>query len=473
MPTEQELRAQLVRCSKVLDERAKEAAILDNYRIGKPPLPPFVQDTGLTKAYRMLMQLAGSNWPGLIVEAVEERLEVQGVRFGDEDADDEVWGLWQDNGLDAESSVLHDSVLTTGRGFAIVWGDGSSDPQPKVTYEHSSLCVVEYEPGSRVRRAALRRWRDGGKWYANLYTPDFVYKFESDGEDVPTEGEKWKRRDVAGEEWPLPNPLNEVPVVEFAVNRSLRPAPFGSGCGEFATNLPHIDRINYKVFSGLVALTWSGFPLRYVIGDPIMYEKQDDGTDDKTKPIPPFKALASAVAQFTNPDAKVGQLPEANIGNYSPEMDIKHLAALTKTPTYYLLGEMVNISADGIRAGEGALISKCRKHHRSLGESHEDVSRLMLRVKDPNDPRGKDQNAQIIWKDPESRSLAERADAATKLASINMPWQVIGSLVLGMTPQEIRRVDSQRGSEVLGELLKQAQPQNANGAAPATVAPVA
>jgi hypothetical protein len=90
---------------------------------------------------------------------------------------------------------------------------------------------------------------------------------------------------------------------------------------------------------------------------------------------------------------------------------------------------------------------------RSLGESWEDVTRLALRVKNPDDPRGQDAQAQIIWKDPESRSLAERADAAVKLASINMPWQTIGSMVLGMTPQEIARADADRGSDVLSSLL--------------------
>lgn len=455
-PLATDLQTQVKRYSDALTVRAAEAKTLDDYREGIFPPPPFVQDTGLTRAYRMLMELSGSNWPGLIVSAVEERLEVQGIRFGDSTQDDEeAWELWQENGLDAESSMFHDSILTTGRGFAVVWGDGSADPNPRVTLEHSSMCIVEYEPGSRKRKGALRRWTDGEDWYANLYTEEALYKFVSRGENLPDQPDGWQKRDVPGENWPLPNPLTEVPVVEFAVNRTLRPSTYGTACGEFSTNLRHIDRINYKVFSGLVALTWSGFPLRYVIGDPILYEKDSEGKDNKSKPVKPFDSLASSVAQFANPDAKVGQLPEANMQNYVPEMDIKHLAALTKTPAYYLLGEMVNISADGIRAGEGGLISKVRRHHRTLGESWEDTTRLMFKVKDPQDPRGQDQQAQVIWRDPESRSLAERADAATKLASVNMPWQAIAEIVLGLTPQEIRRIGAERDTEqVIGALTQ-------------------
>lgn len=459
MPTADELLSQLKRLSAVLDERVPRVRELDNYRDGRYPLPPLVQEARVTRAYRTLMSMTDSDWPKLIVDSVEERLEVQGVRFGNKKADDEAWEMWQENGLDAESSVLHDSALTDGRAYAIVWSD-ESDENPEITLEHASLCAVEYDRGTqRRRKAAIRRWYEGNRWYATLYTPEKLYKFQSNGEgkDLPREGgADWESR-----QQDLDNPLGEVPVVEFAVNRTLRPSPFGTACGEFEPNLRHVDRIHYKIFCGLVALTWSGFPLRALIGDPIL--RDDDGN-----PIKPFDAIQSSIVQLENPDAKLIQLPEARIDNYSPEMDIKHLAALTKTPAHYLLGEMVNLSADAIRAAEAGLISKVRRHHRSLGEAWEDVIRLAFRVRDPDDPRGTDPKAQIIWKDPESRSLAERADAATKLASINMPWQVIGSYVLGMTPQEISQADAQRGSDVLSAFLSTPQTQNGSPVAQPT-----
>lgn len=455
MPTEDELRFQLKRYSDVLNARLGPASLLDDYYDGVHPYPPLVQEAKLKRAYRMLMELSPLNLPQAIVDATEASLEIQGVRFGDSEADKEVWELWQDNGLDAESGLLHQSVLTTGRAYAIVWGDGSPDPQPRVTLEHTSMCCVEYESGSRrKRRGALRRWKDGKRWYANLYRPEALYKFVFEGDDLPSEAVDWKRREVPDEQWPLSNPWGEVPVVEFAINRTLRPGSFGTAWGDFARNLPHLRRIDYKVFSGLVALTWSGFPLRYVIGDPIVYEKNEDGTDDKTKPVPPFDALVSSVAQFTNKDAKVGQLVEADVSNYSAEDDIKHLAAVTATPLFHLLpGAMINIAEPAVRAGQDAHVAKVKRYHRPLGEAWEDVTRLMLRVRDPDDPRAQDTSCEIDWKDPEHRSLAEQADAATKLASINVPLQVIMSKVLQMTPREISRADAQAAASVMTQLL--------------------
>ena len=450
MPDENELRAQLKRLGDELDRRVPIVSTLDDRYDGGYPLPPLVQEAKVTRAYRTLMDLAGSNWAKLIVDSVEERLEIQGIRFGDGQADEQAWDIFQSNGLDAESSMLHQSTLTDARAYAIVWGDGATDPEPKVTLEHASLCVCEYEAGSRRKAAAaLRRWKDGKRWYANLYRPEAIYKFQSqsDGDEIPVEAQSWVRREPDGEQWPLVNPFGDVPVVEFAVNRTLRPARFGTGVGEFEPNLRHMDRINYKMFCGLVALTWSGFPLRALIGDPIL--RDDDG-----KPLKPFDVVASELVQIENPDGKLVQLPEAKIDNYSPEMDIKHLAALTKTPASYLLPGMINLSDDAIRGMERALVAKAKRHHRSLGEAWEDVVRLALRVKDPDDPRGRDQSAQIIWTDPESRSLAERADAAVKLDAIGIPKGVIMSKVLGMTPQEIARAKTEGGDDILESLMR-------------------
>lgn len=472
MPTENELRAQLHRYSQVLNDRNSEAQLLDSMYDGAHPYPPLVQESEVKRAYKMIMEMVATNLPQAIVDASDASLEIQGVRFGDEEGDKAVWEMWQENGLDAESGLAHQATLTAGRAFALVWGDGSADPQPRITLEHASLCMVEYEPGSRrKRRGALRRWKDGKRWYANLYRPEAVYKFqgEQDSEDVPMEAARWQRRDVEGEAWPLPNPLGEVPVVELAINRTLRPNPYGNARGDFARNLPHINRINYKTFSGLVALTWSGFPLRYVIGDPILYQKNDDGTDDKSKPVPPFDAVASAVAQFTNKDAKVGQLPEANVSNYSAEDDIKQLAAVTATPLFHLLpGAMINIAEPAVRAGQDAHVSKIRRYQRPLGEGWEEITRLMLRVKDPNDPRGFDSSAEVDWKDPEHRSLSEVADAATKLASINVPLQTIMAKVLQMSPREIARAEEAQGGNLLTQIVAQAE-QNGNGAPPVAI----
>lgn len=454
MPTEADLLAELTSMSAELDKRARLAARLDQYHDGDHPVPDAVVQSKATKAYRLILDLADTNWPQLIVDSVDERLEVQGIALGDKELDKRAWEFWQVNALDADSSLTHQSALTTGRAFVIVWpseGGGA----PDITPEHASTCIVKYAPGSRrVRLAGLRRWEDEGRWYATLYRPEGVYKFHTKKHQNSNtySSTEWERRDVEGETWPLKNwaaPL--VPVVEVAVNRDLRPSPYGRAFGEFERNVGHIDRINFATFSQIVAMTWSGFPLRAVIGDPIV--RDDDGNALK-----PFNVAADELVQIENPEGKLLQLPEADLENYGKTIDryVQQLAAITKTPPHYLLGQLVNLSADAIRAAEAGLVSKVRRHQKRVGEAWEEVLRLSL-IAAGEEISTAAMSAQIIWKDPESRSMAERADAATKLKDI-LPWQALASKVLAATPQEIQEWSEQRGADALNALIAQPTP---------------
>ena len=432
-----------------LDERMRDVRKLDNYYEGDHPVPDHVREIKLEAEYRVLLKQAVTNWPKLIVDSVEERLEVTGFRFGEGyETDGDVWDIWQRNGLDADSGLVHDAALINGRAYAIVWADANGNAQ--IVPEHASTTVVAYDPQqSRKRLAALRRWKDGKRWYCTLYLPDGLYKFETVSDvSLPKKG-NWQIREVLDEPWPLPNPFGVVPVIEFQVNRMLKPSMFGQAEGEYENCVPIIDRINTTIFAGLLAQAYSSFPVRALIGDPIRLDADGNA-------VAPFQAAVNRLIQIENPDGKLVQLPESNLSNYInfAEMHVRHLAAITKTPAHYLLGDMVNLSADAIRAAEAGLISKIKKHHRSLGEAWEETMRLALLVENPSDARAQAINAEVKWRDPESRSQAEQADAAVKLATI-LPWQALAEKVLGATPQQIAQWEAQRASDALSALMSQ------------------
>lgn len=485
VPTEQEvLGAQLVSLSAELDRRVREHERLAPYDEGGCPIPQAIVEAKLQKAYRNLMPTSEAPWGSLVVDSVQDRLEVAGIRDvkGNEDAADAVWGLWQDNGMDSESKLAHRAALLDGRAFALVWpGD---DGTPEIHLDDATQMVVQYRPGSRRHRvAALRRWREGDRWFATLYRPDGLYKFQSaataaDASSAPPQkADGWERREVRGEAWPLPNPYDVVPVVEIAVNRRLKAGEFGFARGEYAHCTGLIDRINLLTFLGMVVAVWMGFPLRGVTGDKIRWLKDDDGKpllDDagRQRSAPPFEARPDSVAQFENPDAKVWQLPAADRKNLSVFAELDQLAVITKTPRHYFPLEqgMSNLSADAIRASEGGLHAKTTGHKASLGEGWEEVQRLgglMLA-----DPVRLSARAELLWKDHESRSLAERADAATKLASINgLPWQYIVEKALNATGDEIARLEGSVGGDALLRLVTAARtPTTAPAPAPAPAA---
>jgi len=470
---EQELTKQLKTLGNELDRRTRWHSILSAYYEGDAPLPTAVVKAKITAAYQILMPFASSNWAGLIVDSVQDRLELTGLRSEDKAADEAVWGAWQDNQMDSESKLAHNASLVDGRSFALVWPDEETG-KPCISLDDQSQMIVSYRDGSRrVRKAAMRRWIDDtGVPHATLYRPDGIYKFSGPKSAVEektssaigpltlggagpgtigrstemvinVEPGKWVPREVAGEPWPLPNPLNVVPVVEVAVNRRLKPGGFGYARGEFEHTTGHLDRINILTFLGLVVAFWMGFPLRALIGERIL-------KDDEGKPIAPFVAMADTVAQFENTEVKLEQYPAADLKNLSVEEHVKHLAAITKTPAHYLLAEMVNLSADAIRAAEAALAAKVTNHKASLGEGWEEVLRLLGQIAEPTvllSPR-----AEVLWADHESRSMAERADAALKLKDI-MPWQALAEKVLGASQNEIARWEAQRAGDGLASLV--------------------
>ena len=193
-------------------------------------------------------------------------MEVTGINSGDKAIDNQLWGVWQDNGMDAESKLAHNAALVAGRAFALVWPDDVTQ-QPEITLDNSSQMVIKYREGNRRKReAAMRFWtdEDDKRPYANLYLPDGIYKFVGPKNSTGIDGIQWMRREVADEDWPVENPYGIVTAVELPVNRRLKPGSYGYARGEYAHCTSLIDRINLLTFLGLIVAFWSGFPVRAV-----------------------------------------------------------------------------------------------------------------------------------------------------------------------------------------------------------------
>ena len=349
--------------------------------------------------------------------------------------------------MDAESKLAHNAALVSGRAFALVWPDSDTD-QPEITLDNSSQMVIKYREGNRRKReAAMRFWtdEDDKRPYANLYLPDGIYKFVGPKNSTGIDGIQWERREVPEEDWPVENPFGIVTAVELPVNRRLKPGSYGYARGEYAHCTSLIDRINLLTFLGLIVAFWAGFPVRAVIGDKII--RDDDG-----KPLPPFELGADQVVQLENPQAKLDSFTAADRGILSVYAELDQLAAITATPRHYLpLAQgMTNLSADAIRASEGSLIAKVPDHKASLGEGWEEVLRLSGMMLD--DPVDLSQRAELQWSDHETRSLAERADAAVKLKGV-LPESAIIEYVLNATASQMARWRTERAGDVMSTLL--------------------
>lgn len=426
--------------TKVLAERRPEIQVLHDYYDGEHPLP--CAPNQANEAYKRLATIAQLNLTALVVDSVVDRLEPIGVTFGAEAAND-VWETyWQANDLDAWSAALFLEALISKRAFALVWPgpDGVS-----ITPEMPSEVAVAYAPGSRRERvAAVKEFVADDRRFCTLWLPDSVHYWSAE----PRVGwEPWDGADVEdfttskANGVQVDNPMGRVPMVEFLAKPDLTGTPHG----EITPGVRRVqDRINKTVLDRLIAGEFTAFPQRYALGlEPL---------DEDGKP----RVLASGPNRtWIFPDAPaevtIGQLDAGDINPYllCEKADIEGLAAISKTPVYYLATSFANVGLETIAAAAAGHVKKIRGHCRMFGEAAEEVFRLALLA--DGDDRADDTSCQLEWADPELHTRAEMGDWAVKVNGIIPATEIWKGM--GATPQDVERFRAEMAAEALNNAL--------------------
>jgi hypothetical protein len=387
------------------------------------------------------------NWCRLVVDAVEERLNVTGFRFGDEAGDTDAWHIWQANGLDADSQLAHTESLINGVSYAFVWY--GEDDEPEISIEAPEQMIVAYEPGNRRRRrAALKKWlADDDTVFATLYMGDALWKFQG---RAPSSGTPvvagWEPREEPNEPWPLPNPLGVVPIIPIVNRPRLLPRHTTEGDSEITDVIPLQDAVNKILLDMLVASEFGAFRQRWTTG-------LDIPTDPDTNlPIEPFKPAVDRLWISENPETKFGEFGQTDLLPYTraAELFVQHIASQTRTPPHYFYLSGQFPSGESIKSAETGLVAKARRKMRHFGESWEAVMKLAFRIQ--GDDRAQFIGAETIWGDPESRTEGQHVDALLKLKTLGVPepqlWEDAG-----FSPQQIARFASMRAEQAYYDAL--------------------
>lgn len=413
-----------------LDADHERLKIHDDYYEGRHPLA-FATPKFKT-AFGSLFRAFADNWCQIVVDTCEERLNVQGFRFGeDTDADRDAWAVWQSNDLDAGAQLVHREALVAGRAYAIVWADAAG--RPRITPESPRQVAVTYAPGDRrTITAALKRWTDGGQAHASLFLPNRVVRLTAravDGVYVPASG--WTTVETHA------NPLGVVPVVEF----TNRPSLLGRGESEIAGVVPVQDAVNKLVADLLIASEYAAFRQRWVAG---MGEPTVD--PDTGVAVEPFEGSVGRLWYAEDGDTKFGEFEASDLTNYvgAIEMFVQHIASQSRTPPHYffLRGEFP--SGESIQSAEAGLVAKCRRKTTHFGDAWERVMRLAFAV--TGDPRADETSAETLWADVRTHTESEWADALAKRAALGVPRdQLLADL--GYSPQAIERFRTMRATD--------------------------
>ncbi len=432
---------------------------LESYYDGAHPLafagPEFLE------AFGGLFRAFADNWCGIVVNAVDERLKVEGFRVGDDpNADDTAKRLWEVNDLDTQSGMGHTSGLTAGAFYVVVW-PSDTENVPEITVESATGTIVECHPKIRRRRtAALRTWMDDdGYEHAELFLPDRVYCYRSKGKrtgvlTAPNRS-SWMIddhpdvRDKLDESGSMSNPFAPtIPVVEFLNSPRLHVSRQVGwfAHSELSSIIPLQDATNKLVADMLVASEFAAYPQRHLVG----YEADEDEETGATIQ-PKFENGPGKVWWLEDTDAKFGQFEAANLAAYvtAVEMMVQHIASLSSTPPHYLRASADRLSGESLKSAETGLVAKVRRKMTTLGAGWEEVMRLAGKVAEAPELANAVQ-METIWRDPETRTESEHVDAVVKKQALNVPdpqlWEE-----LGYSPEQVARFPAMRAeSEISG-----------------------
>ncbi len=454
--------------------RARRLQMLWNYLRGNPPLPEGAENA--REAYQAFQRKARSNFAELIVSAMSERMTPSGFRTAvDSDAtgDAEVGDLWTTAHLDTLSADVHDLMLALGEAFVIV---GPVDPDtgvPAVTREDPRFMVAEADPVNPNRLlAAMKVLRDdvAGEDRAYLYLPagdgrEFAevhvavrksspYELPGAGVRVPWNGVEPQspRLPFDGRSWSWDEersgvlPHKRIPVVRFE-NKY--------GLGEFETHIDLLDRINHQILQRMTIAVMQAFRQRAVKGLPLTYPAGHPQAGQEIDYAGIFTADPAALWQLPA-DAEMW---ESAVNDLTPilsavKADLEHLGAVTRTPLHMLSPAGVNQSAEGASLSREGLIFKVDDRIARTSHSWALVMSLML-LHAGQPERAELAKLRVIWAPTNRLSLAERADAATKLKDI-LPMRTLLIEVMGYTPAAADRIMTEKHDDLLFELEMQA-----------------
>lgn len=398
------------------------------YYAGEQPLS--YMDPELVRELGHRIRPVVLNWPRLVVDSLEERLDVEGFRFaGDTDASDLLWSWWQANDLDEQSSQGHIDALVQRRSFVIVGaGDSAGDP-PVITVESAEQVTASFDPRTRRVRSALKVWKDeeAGGEYGTLYLPDATHFFGTDERGAWVELDRDEHR------------LGVVPVVPL-VNRALTMKP--EGVSELADVVPISDAACKVATDMMIAAEFHAMPRRWVVG-----MGADEFTDAEGRPMSEWSRIAGRVWAHEDEAVKMGQFPEADLSNFHSTINAlaRLVASMAGLPVDFLgLATENPPSAEARRAGLERLVKRAERRQRAFGGSWERVMRVALLV------AGEDVDAtglETIWRDASTPTVAQKADAAVKLhAEGIVPTRQVRE-DLGYTQAQIERMETLDNAE--------------------------
>jgi hypothetical protein len=407
---------------------------LNSYYEGKQPLSYMAPE--LERELQETVRQVVVNWPRLVVDSVEERLDVEGFRFpGEPGADAELWRIWQANDMDEQSQQGHLDSLVMGRAYVVIGVRRDDDTTPLVTVESPLDMFAEFDPQTGEVRAAVKRWsedgEDGKVDHATLLLPG-----------VTSWWVKEKGLWIEDAEYPRDEHGIDEVMVEVLANRPRLKTP--NGVSDLADVIPISDAACKIATDMMVSAEYHATPRRVAFGF-----GEEDFVDANGRKVSAFSRIIGrmwATEKNRKEDgADVVQFSEASLSNFHATIELlaSLVASLSGLPPHFLGHATDNpASADGIRSAETRLVKRAERKQRRAGGTWERVNRKVMRIRDGAwNPDAR--SLETIWRDASTPTVAQKADAAVKLFTAKIVPLRQTREDMGYTQAQIKRMEEQ------------------------------
>lgn len=360
-----------------------------------------------------LARVARVNMIKYVVNARVQGFYVDGFRTPRSSDDAPAWRAWQRNKMDARQIGINRAALSYGAAYMTVL---PGEPTPVMRGVSPRDMTAVYGDDDDWPAFALERRRGG---VFRLIDDEAVHRLVV-GDDSPT-GVTLIRSDMHGAQI---DGRPVCPVIRFRETEDLDDPVVG--LVEPLTTLQ--DQINVTTFGLLVAQHYGAFRQRYVIG--WLAETESELLRVSAQRLLSFEDSPS--------ELQVGEFGQTDLKGYldSREASLRHMATVSQTAAHELLGQLVNLSADALAAAEKSHQRAVVENRTVLGEGYEQALNLAGQLM--GEPA--DDIAEVVWRDTESRSLAQVADALGKLVQmLGVPPEELWEKIPGTTQQEIER----------------------------------
>ncbi|MDJ0321666.1 hypothetical protein [Pseudarthrobacter sp. PS3-L1] len=374
--------------------------------------------------YKDLFRKAASPWLQFARDCIAQGLIADGY------SDGRVWSdAWQANGMDGRQGALNREVVGLGYSFLMSLPADGDGVVMRPLSSHQTF-QTKAEPWDEDPEYVLHRVNDK-LWYFFDAEARYIIK------GTPKKIEKLEV---------IPHDLGFTPVSMIASEFAMEGVPRSPMQPAF----PVYKRIVDATFTLQMVQRYGAFPQMWQSGGTI---GRDTNGNALVRP-----SIDTMIHGSGEGEVRFGNFTAADIGQVASAVDthIKHFSAVLQVPPHYMLGAIVNMSAEGIAAAESGYFRNLDDLKVVMGEGYEQAMRNSAAILGM-EAAAQDSSSQLHWQDTSSRSLAQISDSMVKLKTLNAPLEMLFAMIPGWSKDDaIEAADYARknGDQVIPEAIQ-------------------